>query len=86
MGQKPQFERFKNWLLEQNALNEFALSIKDGTTVYFSDDFAAAYDLRIVGFGEQNNTIVVQLNNETQNGEGLNEDFLEVSAKTWRQL
>lgn len=80
------FERFKNWLHEQNSLSEFAQNIRDGTTVYFSNDFAAAYDLRIVGFGERNNTIVVQLNLETQESKGLNERFLEISVKTWREL
>lgn len=80
------FERFKNWLHEQNVLKKFAQNISDGTTVYFSDDFAAAYDLRIVGFGEPSNTIVVQLNLETQEYKGLNERFLETSVKTWKEL
>ncbi len=84
--QKSDFERFKDWLIEQNAINEFAKEITDGITVYFSDDFAAAYDLRIIGFGKPNNTIVVQLNHETEQSDGLNEEFLEISVKTWKQL
>lgn len=83
---KSGFLRFKDWLREQNATNEFAKRISDGTTVYFSDDFAAAYDLSITGLGESNNRIMVQLNlDREQNGE-LNEDFLEIAVETWRKM
>lgn len=84
--QKSDFGRFKDWLREQNSLNEFVQKISDGTTVYFSDDYAAAYDLQIVGFGKPNNTIVVQLNLETEDSDDVNERFLEISIKTWSQF
>ena len=71
---KSDFERFKDWLNEQNYINGFALKIKDGTTVYFSDDFADDYDLKIIGEEKSNNTIIVQI------------DFLEIAVKTWRKM
>lgn len=51
---------FIAWIKRQNELHHFARQINNGTTVYFSDDFAACYDLRIIGFDESNNTIIVQ--------------------------
>jgi len=86
-GQKSDFDKFKNWLHQQNALSRFARNIRDGTTVYFSDDFAAAYDLQIIGLGKEDHTIVVQLNvyNEGE-ADTLNEDFLDKSVKTWTAL
>ncbi|MGV6861387.1 MAG: hypothetical protein ACWA41_06420 [Putridiphycobacter sp.] len=89
MKQNPsisEFEKFKNWLHEQNAIDEFAQMITDGTTVYFSDDFAAAYDLRIIGKAKSNPTIIVQLNLETQQNNGVNEDFLKIAVNTWRKM
>lgn len=48
------------WLRKQNQENNFAKRISDGTTVYFSDDYAAAYDLRIGGGKESGKTIIIQ--------------------------
>jgi len=79
-----QFEEFKNWIKEQNTLHKFADGIFDGTTVYFSDDFAACYDLRIKGFGKSNNTIVVQLDLKSEHE--INERFLEIAVETWSKL
>ena len=75
---------FIDWIKKQNTANKFAKSIENGTTVYFSDDFAACYDLRIVGFEESNNTIVVQ--EDIQSAEEINERFLEISIETWTKL
>jgi hypothetical protein len=86
--QKSGFQIFKEWIQEQNSLNKFASDIRDGTTVYFSDDFAACYDLMIKGFGKSENTIVVQLNLETESElkGGINENFLKIVVDTWIQL
>lgn len=75
---------FIDWIKKQNTANKFAKSIDNGTTVYFSDDFAACYDLRITGFGESNNTIVVQ--EDIQSADDANERFLEISIETWTKL
>lgn len=75
------FQTFKNWITVQNSLHKFAESISDGSTVYFSDSFAACYDLRIRGFEKPDHTIVVQLNVESE--QEINESFLEISIETW---
>lgn len=78
------FQKFKDWINQQNSIHKFADLISNGTTVYFSDEFAACYDLRIKGFEKSNNTIVVQLNLESEHE--INERFLEISIETWTQL
>ena len=78
------FQKFKTWIREQNSLHKFADIISDGTTVYFSDDFAACYDMKIKGFAKSEHTIVVQLNIESEND--VNERFLEISIETWTQV
>jgi len=75
---------FIDWIKKQNTANKFAKSIDNGTTVYFSDDFAACYDLRIVGFEESNNTIVVQ--EDIQPADDIDDRFLEISIETWTKL
>lgn len=78
-------ERFKDWIREKNVQEKFAKDITEGTTVYFSDEFAACYDLRIKGF-ERPDTIVVQMNLHLGQSEEINEDFLELSVRTWSKL
>ena len=75
---------FIDWIQKQNSLNKFASAINNGTTVYFSDDFAACYDLRIIGFDESYNTIVVQ--EDISSEHGIDERFFEISIETWTEL
>ena len=75
---------FIDWIQKQNSLNKFASVINNGTTVYFSDDFAACYDLRIIGFDEFDNTIVVQEDISLEHN--IDERFLEISIETWTEL
>lgn len=78
------FQKFKDWIIQQNLIHKFADSKSNGTTVYFPDKFAACNDLRIKGFEKSNNTIVVQLNLESEHE--INERFLEISIETWTTL
>lgn len=82
------FDRFKRWIREQNEEHTFAKEIRDGTTVYFSDDFAAAYDLRIRGMEEENPFIIVQLDigKGKRGGGGIDYRFLETAVKTWSTM
>ncbi len=75
---------FIDWIKKQNSLYSFAKVISEGTTVYFSDDFAACYDLRIIGFNESDNTIVVQ--EDISSEHGIDERFFEISIETWTKL
>lgn len=75
---------FIDWIKKQNSLYSFAKVITDGTTVFFSDDFAACYDLRIIGFNESDNTIVVQEDISLEHN--IDERFLEISIETWTKL
>ena len=68
---------FKDWIKKQNESKQFASSISNGTTVYFSDEFAAAYDLRIIGKGAGKKTIIVQ--DELKN----NPSFQQIAIDTW---
>lgn len=70
-------KHFKNWIKHQNKSKQFASSISNGTTVYFSDEFAAAYDLRIIGKGDNKKIIIVQ--NELENSP----DFQQIAIDTW---
>lgn len=72
-------EILKGWLREQDSRNQFAKFIKDGTTVYFSDELAACHDMMIVGFGESEHTIVLQEDVQLRYGRSL----MEISIKTW---
>lgn len=101
-AQKPNLSTFIAWIKAQNEVNNFAELINDGTTVYFSDDFAACYDLRIIGFEGSKNTIVVQVNmpeiryvfenNVLKVGEDqppreqINESLFKLSVETWTKL
>ena len=59
------WQEFKSWLNAQNERYKFAREIREGTTVSFSDEFAAHYDLSIQGFGDWGKKrIVVQFNLE----------------------
>ena len=75
----------KDLIREKNVQEKFTKDITEGTTVYFSDEFAACYDLRIKGF-ERPDTIVVQMNLHLGQSEEINEDFLELSVRTWSKL
>lgn len=75
---------FIDWIKKQNSLYSFAKVISEGSTVYFSDDFAACYDLRIIGFNESDNTIVVQEDISLEHN--IDERFLEISIETWTKL
>jgi hypothetical protein len=82
------FDRFKRWLREQNEEHTFAKEISEGTTVYFSDDFAAAYDLRIRGLEDTNPFIIVQTDIGMGLGEEgeINQHFLESVVKIWSTM
>ncbi len=72
-------ELFKNWLETQNNQHKFAREIKDGTTVYFSDELAACYDIRIVGLLNDKSSIVIEFENNFTKGE----DFIESASNIW---
>lgn len=81
-------EKFKRWLLTKNEQEKFASAIKDGSTVYFSDEFAACYDLKIQGLeGTFKNAIIVQgALVDRFNKTSSNERFLQLAQETWTGL
>ena len=68
------FASFLLFLKKQNELRPFAKEIGNGTTVYFSDEFAAAYDA-IIHRLHENGPIIIQ--------ESRDEEFDAFAIKTW---
>ncbi len=71
-------EVFKDWLKKQNAVYKFAGDIKDGTTVYFSDDLAACYDIRIAGLSDDKDSVVIEFESSF-----TGEDFIDLAGNIW---